>query len=474
VLVRRWANLLNFTIMAGRIAASRIISLIVRPLALMAALVCALPDAGFAHTIPDDIKVQAFVKPEGNRIYLLVRVPADTGTDIIFPERENGILDLAHAEPTIRGAVIMWLANNIDLYENDTLLRNPRIDQALMSLQSDKSFASYDEALAHLNGPRLPNDTQVYWQQTFVDAMLEYPIQSDRSQYSFHPRFTQLAVRVVTDLQFIPPTGAASTYEFLDDPGLIRFDPAWYQTTEQFFKMGFSYFLGGADYFVFLLCLIIPFRRIRPLLLIVISFTLAQTITLIAAAYRFVPDSLWFPPLIETLIAISIVYLALENLVGKISLQRRRIIAFAVALVLGFSYSFALTRTLQFSGSHQLDSVLSFNLGVELCQLLALAILVLGVDVLFRRVVDERIGTIVVSGLVLLTAWRSMLDRGERLWQYQFEWPTLTAASEASGLRVLMVILILAFFVWLIFGVLGSWLKRHPGDGSAEVPQHRQ
>jgi HupE / UreJ protein len=469
LLVRHWANLLNFTIMAGRFAISRII----RGISL-AALIFALPYAGFAHTIPDDIKVQAFVKPEGNRIYLLVRVPADTGTDIIFPERENGILDLAHAEPTIRGAVIMWLANNIDLYENDTLLRNPRIDQAMMSLQSDKSFASYDEALAHLTGPRLPNDTQVYWQQTFVDAMLEYPIQSDRSRFSFHPRFTQLAVRVVNDLQFIPPSGSTSSYEFLDDPGLIRFDPAWYQTTEQFIKMGFSYFLAGADYLVFLLCLVIPFRRIRSLLLIVISFTVAQTITLIASAYHFVPDSLWFPPLIETLIAISIVYLALENIVGKIALQRRRILAFGVGLVLGFSYAFALTRTLQFAESHELDAVLSFNVGVGLCQLLALAILVLGVELLVRRVVDERTGTIVVSGLVLLTAWRSMLDRGERLWQYQFEWPTLTAASEASALRVLMVILILAFFVWLIFGVLGSWLKRHPGDRSAEVPQQRQ
>jgi hypothetical protein len=183
---------------------------------------------------------------------------------------------------------------------------------------------------------------------------------------------------------------------------------------------------------------------------------------------------LWFPALIETLIAISIVYLALENIVGKLALQRRRIVAFATGLVLGFSYSFALTRTLQFTGSYELDSVLSFNLGIELCQLLALALLVLGVDVLFRRVVDERMGTILVSGLVLLTAWPAMLDRGGRLWQYQFAWPTLTAASEASAMRVLMVILILACFVWLVFGVLGSWLKRHPGDSSAEVPQHRQ
>ena len=71
-------------------------------------------------------------------------------------------------------------------------------------------------------------------------------------------------------------------------------------------------------------------------------------------------------------------------------------------------------------------------------------------------------GAILVSGLVLLTAWRSMLDSGERLWQYQFEWPTLTAASEASALRTLTGILILAFFIWLVFGVLGSWAEAPP------------
>ena len=61
--------------------------------ALAAAFIFAFPHAGSAHTIPDDVKVQAFVKPEGNRLYLLVRVPAETGTDVLFPEHENNILD---------------------------------------------------------------------------------------------------------------------------------------------------------------------------------------------------------------------------------------------------------------------------------------------------------------------------------------------------------------------------------------------
>ena len=73
--------------------------------------------------------------------------------------------------------------------------------------------------------------------------------------------------------------------------------------------------LEGTDHLLFLLCLVIPFRRLRPLVVIVTSFTVAHSITLIASAFGFGPDALWFPPLIETLIAVSIVYMALENIV---------------------------------------------------------------------------------------------------------------------------------------------------------------
>ena len=460
---------LNFPIMRGRIAVSRII----RASILATALIFVLPIAGISHTIPDDVKIQAFVKPEADRLYLLVRVPTETGTDIEFPQRENGTLDLAHVEPTIRAAATLWLADNFDVYENDVPLPRPRIDQALVSLESDKSFVSSEKAFAHLTGPRLPNETQVYWEQLFIDVMFEYPIQSDRSRFSFRPRVTNLAARVVTDLQFLPPNGPARSYEFVDDPGLIRFDPAWYQSSAQFVRLGFSHFLTGTDYWFFLLCLVIPFRSLRALLFLVISFTIAQSIALIASAYHFAPESLWFPPMIETLLAMAIVYLALENIVGKTTLQRRRALAFGFGLVLGFRYSFALIQTLQFAGSHQLDSVLSFNVGVEATQLLVLALLVMALQVLFRRVVAERMGTIIVSGLVIQTAWRSMLDRAERLRKYQFEWPALTAASEASALRWLMVIIILACLVWLVFGMLDSWLKHHLGDDPARVPQHR-
>ena len=96
-----------------------------------------------------------------------------------------------------------------------------------------------------------------------------------------------------------------------------------------------------------------------------IPFTIGQTITLIAAAFHFAPDALWFPPLIETLIAVGIVSLALENIIGKFTLRRR---AGFWHLVLrwpfGFSYSFAraYAKPCNFSGSQSggRDSFLQF------------------------------------------------------------------------------------------------------------------
>ena len=131
-------------------------------------------------------------------------------------------------------------------------------------------------------------------------------------------------------------------------------------------KLGFFHILDGTDHLLFLFCLVIPFRRFRALIPVVTAFTVAHSITLIASAYNLAPDALWFPPLIETLIAMSIVYMALENIVGGATVQRRWMITFGFGLVHGFGFSFALRQTMQFAGSHLLASLLSFNVGVEL------------------------------------------------------------------------------------------------------------
>jgi hypothetical protein len=229
----------------------------------------------------------------------------------------------------------------------------------------------------------------------------------------------------------------------------VRLDPRWHQAALRFVQLGFWHILGGTDHLLFLVCLVIPFRRIRALVLVVTSFTLAHSVTLIASAYDFAPGALWFPLLIETLIATSIVYMALENVVSP-ALTRRWLITFAFGLVHGFGFSFALRESLQFAGSHLLTSLLSFNVGVELGQLLVLAMLVPALDLLFRFVVAERMGTIILSALVAHTAWHWMIERGERLMQVPFAWPELTPAFFASAMRWLMAALAATAVVWFV------------------------
>jgi hypothetical protein len=269
-------------------------------------------------------------------------------------------------------------------------------------------------------------------------------------------------------VRFLPPGGAVRAFEFTGDPGLVRLEPRLFQAALRFVKEGFFHILDGTDHLLFLLCLVIPFRRFRPLIVIVTAFTLAHSITLIASAYNLGPDALWFPPLIETLIAASIVYMAIENIAGKSvqdSARRRWMIAFGFGLVHGFGFSFALRETLQFAGSHMLVSLLAFNVGVELGQLLALGLAVPALGFLFRFVVAERIGIIVLSALVAHTSWHWMIERAERL--RQFQRPAFDAAFLAAAMRWLMLALILAALVWMVSQALRRRTERRDKGGAA-------
>jgi hypothetical protein len=371
--------------------------------------------------------------------------------DINFPRHGPGFLDLDRLEPSLRTAAAMWIGDAIAVYEDDVRLPKPQIAAVRVSLQSDRSFGSYDDALAHVTGAPLAAGTELMWDQAQLDVLFEYPIRSGASKFSIEPMFARLGIRVVTALRFVPPGGTSRAFEFTGDPGLVRLDPSWRQAFFRFVALGFFHILDGVDHLLFLFCLVIPFRRIKQLILVVTSFTVAHSITLIASAFNLAPDGLWFPPLIETLIAMSIVYMALENIVGVTSISRRWIITFGFGLVHGFGFSFALRETLQFAGSHLLTSLLAFNIGVELGQILVLLILVPALAVLFRHVLaepSERTGTIILSALIAHTAWHWMTDRAEVL--RQFAWPTVDAALLASVMRWLMVVLVVGGAIWLV------------------------
>ena len=372
-----------------------------------------------AHDIPSDLTAHAFIRARDAKLQVIVRVPLSAIRDIEFPEDDRGYLDIEKLTPLLPNAATVQIAGPIEVYEGGTLLPKPEVAATQISLESDRSFNSFADALRHVQRPKLPNIANLVWNQVFFDVLLEYPIRSDRSDFFIRTGFERLAARVVSVIRFVEPGGAIRAYEFQGDPGLIPLDPRWYHAARRFVEMGFFHILDGTDHLLFLLCLVIPFRRFRALVGVVTAFTVAHSITLIAAAFGLAPDRLWFPPLIETLIAASIVYMALENIVGASTGRRRWIVAFGFGLVHGFGFSFALRETLQLAGSHLLTSLLAFNLGVELGQVLVLLLLIPMLDMLFRFVVAERIGTIILSALVAHTGWHWMIERADHLRQFR-------------------------------------------------------
>jgi hypothetical protein len=434
-----------------------------RTAVLVVALVLLLPNwGGEAHEIPADVTIQGFVKAEGNTIRTLIRVPLVAMRDYNWLIREPGYLVIPDATVMARDAAVQWIANFVRMYEGGVSLGYPTVAASRIAIPGDRAFVSYESAMAGVLSPPLADDIDLPLQQAMFDVLLEWPITSETADFSIEAGWSQLGLRTVTVLRFLPAGGSERAFEYSGNPGVVRLDPRWHQAALRFVILGFEHILDGIDHLLFLFVLIVPFRRFWSLVPIVTSFTIAHSITLIASAFGLAPSGLWFPPLIETLIALSIVFMAFENIIGA-KLERRWMVAFGFGLVHGFGFSFALRESLQFAGAHLMTSLLSFNVGVELGQLLVLAITVPILSLLFKKWLPELMGTIAISAFLAHTGWHWMLDRGATLGQYQFSLPVWNLALAATLLRWVMLALIIVGAMWILRGAFGALGRRHPG-----------
>ena len=422
------------------------------------------------HEIPADVIVRAFVKAEAGALRLVVRVPLTSMRDVDFPVRGPGYVDVEAATPMLSDQAALWIAGYVTLYEESARLPAPVVTAARISLPSDPSFADYGRAVAHISAPPLPSGIDLVLEQAMLDVVLSTPIESVDSRFSIDPAWAHLGIRTTTVLRFVTPDGAERVFQYQSNPGHVRLDPRWHQALLRFVVLGFAHILDGIDHLLFLLCLVIPLRRFWPLVKVVTAFTVAHSITLVASVMGLAPNALWFPPLIEMLIAVSIVFMALENIVGR-TLRRRWMWAFGFGLVHGFGFSFQLRESLQFAGSHLFTSLLGFNLGVELGQLFVLLFMVPGLAFLFSKVMAERTGSILVSALVAHTSWHWMAERWSALTFYEFRRTMMDAAFGAAVLRWVLLLLIVIGAAWglgALYRELSARLGSQKGDVSGE------
>jgi uncharacterized membrane-anchored protein YitT (DUF2179 family) len=409
-------------------------------LVALAALTCLGPAA--AHEIPGELRIHAIVKAEDERLRVLARVPLELLLNLNLAKRGSGYLDLRRVEEAMPKAVAATAQGLVFLEDGKPLqlLRG----EGRLSLASDQSFGSFEQALAAVRGERLPAATDVLPNQGYFDTYLEYRIASPQGAFAvdFHVS-PGLRDKLKLDLRFVARSGAVLAYETPTGSGRIDLDPRWHQAAASFVKSGFAHIADGLDHLLFLLCLVLPFRRMSwPLIGVITAFTLAHSVTLIAAAYGVLPQGAWFAPLVEVLIAASIIYMALENVLRP-NLRRRWLLTALFGLVHGFGFSFMLRNQLQFAGDQLLLSLLAFNVGIEAGQLVFIVIAIPLLALLFQKTpLNERLLTAIICAPVALIAAQWLVQRWDTL--TKAEWPAIEPAAAALWITLATALAVLA------------------------------
>ncbi|MCM3880939.1 MAG: HupE/UreJ family protein [Vicinamibacterales bacterium] len=415
-----------------------------------------------AHDIPDEIVIQAYLRPEQTQLKVLLRIPLLALGESSLPKDGTGYLALSYIDPALREAANQ-ISNGIVLVENGERLMQYEMASGRISLPSDKSFDTFDGAIARTRGAKIPDNTQVYYNQGFLDLELNYPIRSRDADFGMQVLFGRgLANRTATYINFIRPSGDVRAFRLHDDASMVHLDPRFMQAAWGFLSAGFYRFLDGLDHLVFVFVLALPYRRVRDLVKPLAAFAAAHSITLTAAALGLEPSGPWFPPLVGTLMAFSILYVAVENAIGA-NLKTRWIVALVFGLVHGFGFALAFGDLLQFAGGHKLAALVSFNIGLELGQIIILLIAVPALTLLFTQVFPERAGSIVLSAIVAHSAWHWMMDRLAVL--RTTDWPVMDAPTALILVRWLLALTVVAGAVWFVSGLL----RRKPTE--PEMPE---
>jgi hypothetical protein len=364
--------------------------------------------------LPPEIVVQAFIKAEDGQLHLYARFPLVLLSSFSLPKRGPGYLDLAHIDDRLKEAAVAT-GRQIELFEDGVPLV-ATVRDARLSLLSSRAFASYSAAVAHFQEPHLPVDTELFWNQGFFDTQLDYPLRSARPDISIRVSVaSELGGRVRLKLEYLPVGEPARTYEIRGASGRIPLDPHWFDTAWIFLKAGFVDAFAF-DRLVFLVCVIAPFRQFRGLLALTLVLAGLQALTLTAGAAGALTsvNTAWLQPLVDTVLAATVVLVAIGNLAAP-SLRLRWVVAAIIGALGGFGLGNLLADIAQFAGTHTFASVVSFNLGIVLGELASLAIAFAVLRLLFASVHGQLLGVIVLSAVLGHMAWHWMLDASHEL-----------------------------------------------------------
>ena len=284
----------------------------------------------------------------------------------------------------------------------DNRISYPELDDAI-----ERIFAAVGQHfVVHSSGAPVQTTVERYQlaDETTVRLDLLYRFASDVS--TIDVTSTLAAITQPNHRHLISVTTGSATHEAILDLDLpsATFDTAggssYRRTFGSFLRLGVEHIFTGYDHLAFLVGLLVATASFRSLVKIVTSFTVAHSITLALATF----DAVVLPTRVtESLIALSIAYVAAENLLRSRAIERYRI-TFLFGLVHGFGFS-SILRQMQLPRRNLALSLFSFNAGVELGQLLFVAIVFPMMMYLAGSAWQNRVRSAVSFGIVCLSVY---------------------------------------------------------------------
>lgn len=160
--------------------------------------------------------------------------------------------------------------------------------------------------------------------------------------------------------------GRVHTFVFTPQRRELALQSDWLGRLGSFVVLGVEHIVSGYDHILFLVSLLMLGSTLRGLLKVVTAFTAAHSLTLSLAVLNIVRlPGRW----VESAIALSIVYVAAENLLrANVTLRRRWAVTFGFGLVHGLGFA-AVLQALRLPAGALATSLIGFNIGVELGQM---------------------------------------------------------------------------------------------------------
>ena len=250
-------------------------------------------------------------------------------------------------------------------------------------------FSWLAEAEAALDGPVWPEGIPpVHVGKAMIDIELIYPVDARVERYTLRSVLTLPDPSETLDPPLPPdpldPSNPSETANLIidhaSDPPLVfrvsgsmaeevAISRSRWSAAATFIAQGLIHILEGTDHVLFVLCLVLGATGLRMLAWRITGFTIGHSLTLSLGFFGFAPQGAWFIPLVETGIALSIVYAAISALTGKDRLGMSLMVTTLLGLLHGAGFSFVLREILALDAPHLWTSLLAFNLGVEIGQL---------------------------------------------------------------------------------------------------------